>query len=90
MTHRTSAKVSAKDLIDQARRNNDKHDAIDRKYGFAPPNVGPADITVRTILGALWAALQTKDWNIVAEAYEITVDLHRGMTGKTYDPGREP
>lgn len=80
--------MTPRQRIDKARKTNDHRDKGDRAAGFAPPNFGPVDMTLRTAMCAIWAGLGIEDWDCVAEGYEILVDLHLKMTGEQYDPAR--
>jgi hypothetical protein len=76
----------ARDLVIAARATNIRRAEMDLAGGFAPPEHGPPDMTLRTVLCALMSGMQTDDWNCVAEAYDILCSLHRQVTGKKYDP----
>lgn len=78
----------ARRLIREAYLTNEVRGAQDHRMGFAAPEDGPADMTVRTIMEAVYAGLVTEDWAIIAEGYVMLGDLHRMMTGVGYTPER--
>lgn len=80
--------MTPRERIDNARKTNDRRDRLDRKVGFADPGLCPEDLMLRTIMSAIWAGLESDDWDCVAEGYEMAVDLHLRMTGKRFDIGR--
>lgn len=76
----------ARRLIREAYLANEVRGAQERRAGFASPQDGPPDMTVRTIMCAIYAGLVTEDWAIIAEGYVMLGDLHRMMTGVGYTP----
>jgi hypothetical protein len=58
-------------LLARARRTNANRDRIDRSCGAAAPGDCPADILVNTVLDALECGISLKDWDCVAEAYDM-------------------
>jgi hypothetical protein len=76
----------ARALVRQARETNAQRDASDRAVGFAAPGDTSPDLLLRTAMSALGAAMQTVDWNEVAEGYVMLCDLHKRLTGRDYDP----
>ena len=76
----------ARDLVIAARATNIRRSEDEMNSGFASPERGPYDVTVRTVMCALMAGMQTDDWNCVAEAYDILCSLHRGAFKTNFDP----
>lgn len=82
--------MTVRERLDKARLTNERRDRIERGVGFAAPNDGPADQTLRTAMCAIQCGLEQEDLDCVAEGYEMLVDLHMKLTGKRYDPARVP
>ncbi len=80
--------MTPRERIDKARNTNNARDYLERDAGFAPPDTGPLDLTLRTIMCAVHAGLVLEDLDCVAEAYEMLIDLHMKMTGIRFDPAR--
>lgn len=68
-------------LVKKAKETNKERDQADRQtWGSAPPDQ-PLDLQARTVMMALDAGMRMKDWNCVAEAYAMMIDLHTGLRG---------
>jgi len=80
----SSAAVRA--LVIKARAENLRRGEADLGAGFTPPERCPLDLLLRTVQGALQAAMEERNWDAVAEAYDMACTLHRLMTGKAFDP----
>ncbi len=55
-------------IYEKARRTNHGRDAIERAAGFVTPGDRGEPMLVRTAITALHAAIEARDWDIVAEA----------------------
>lgn len=80
--------MTPRERIDKARKTNNRRDEAERGVGWTPPGDCAPDFLLRTIMSAIDAGLQSEDWDCVAEAYEMAIDLHLKMKGMRYDPAR--
>jgi hypothetical protein len=76
----------ARQLLRAARAINRERSRMEQALGYAAPEDGPADVALRTILVAFWAALVEEDWEMVAEAYAMLGDLHQMVAGAPFTP----
>lgn len=62
-------------LMAKARKTNSRRDQLDREAGFSAPHECDPSIHVATVMGALEAAIRSRDWNCVAEAQAMLEQL---------------
>lgn len=67
--------MTVEELMAKAEETNRQRDAIDRRNGFAAPSDGPAGITMRTVVEAIWAGLRMDDRDCVAEGLAMLGDV---------------
>lgn len=79
-------KGRCKQLVDAAAVTNVRRSADERKAGWAAPEAGPPDLTLRTAMSAIHCGLDTEDDAAVAEGLDILRTLHVQMTGSPYSP----
>jgi hypothetical protein len=68
-------KKQVKAIMAKAIRSNAERDQYERAAGFGNSEVWSPDLTARTIITALHCALETDDWDCVAEAQAMLSDL---------------
>jgi hypothetical protein len=76
----------ARHLLRAARAINRERSRMEQAMGYAAPEDGPTDMTLRTIMVAFWAALVEEDWETVAQGYAMLGDLHQLVAGVPFAP----
>ena len=84
MKRRSPAAV--RQLVDKATRTNQQRDESEIAAGFASPAAGDDAGLLRTAMIALVCAMETTDWNAVAEAYVMLRQLHHRAYKSYYNP----